>query len=197
MFIKSYQRLIFFFNRSADPRILSMIIQLAIDDHLTTALLDVFHQYAPRDPKELYIFFEERKIIINKLARKALISKDQIDLLLPPNQIIDLSKFEITLTCLLIIKFTDMLPPTRGWKNFPPDQNDLSISAYVLRARGLRNIFKHESVHSMTEQKFGAAMGSLRNILNGLNYANMAGFEKVIELCTNVQFIYSVTHATL
>ena len=56
---------------------------------------------------------------------------------------------------------------------------------------------RHESAHSMTEQKFGSAMGKMRNILNGLNYANMAGFEKVIELRTNVQFIHSVTNTTL
>ena len=173
-----------------------MIIQLAIDDHLTTALLDVFHQYAPSDPSELYIFFKERSSIIKKLYRRALISKDQFDLLLPiQNRRTDSSKFEITLTCLLIINFTDLPPPFRGWKVFPLD--DASVSANVLRARYLRNEFMHESANSMTEQHLESTMGNMRNILNGLNYANMAGFEKVIELRTNVQFIHSVTNTTL
>ena len=55
----------------------------------------------------------------------------------------------------------------------------------------------HESANSMTEQQFESTIGNMRNILNGLNYANMAGFEKVIELRTNVQFIHSVTNTTL
>ena len=172
-----------------------MIIQLAIDDHLTTALLDVFHQYAPSDPSELYIFFKKRINTIKKLYR--IIKQDQIDLLLPPNQMTDSSKFEIILTCVLIINFTDLPPPFRGWKVFPLDRDDASVSANVLRAKSLRNEFMHKSANSMTEQQFESTIGNMRNILNGLNYANMAGFEKVIELRTNVQFIHSVTNTTL
>ena len=161
--------------------------------HITTALRDVFHAYVPRDPEQLYRFFEGIHLrTIQNLMKKGILKQDQIDLLLPPNKITDSSKFDFTLICVSIINFTSLRPPANGWKRRPYDVRDISTASFVVRARDLNDKIMH-MVH-VDQQMFSYAMDEMRRILIGLRYKDMDAFEKVIELRTNPQFIGSVSN---
>ena len=128
------------------------------------------------------------------LEKKRFIEKGQLKYILPSNGISDSSKFKTPLIILLIINFSDFPPPITGWKTSPID-TDTSIAAFVMRARSFRNEIVHTPTSEMTKKTFESKVNEMRNILIGLQYGNMEGFEKVIELSNSKLFADSINHA--
>ena len=157
---------------------------IAVNSHLKEALLDVVHdeQYGiKRDPEELYKFFNRKENVekINKLEEKRVLSQDQIDLLYQQNQRTFSDKWDITLICILIINFTSLKPPTTGWKK-QPAATDTSTGAFVVRARRMRNLFNHSTLTSFAEENdFRAFFDETRDLVVGLNYKDIAEFDKL------------------
>ena len=155
---------------------------IAVCYHLKEALLDVVHdqQYGgiPRDPTALYQFFNQPNNIqkINKL-RKKILKQDQYDLLLPNDQKTCSKKWDITLICLVIINFTSVPKPTKGWKA-TPDPADSAIGGVVLIGRQLRNGFNHATLDTYSEENdFNVFFTEIENVLVGLNYKKIAEFD--------------------
>ena len=119
---------------------------------LQIALLFVLHNKGnridysglPEDETELYKEFLRRKVEIDKLVKDGVLNKAQHDTLLPPGQNkTDSSVFDVTLIIVLIINFTTLPPPKKGWKR-KSDPTDTSIAAYVIKARKWRNALIHD-----------------------------------------------------
>ena len=119
---------------------------------LQIALLFVLHNKGnrtdyfglPEDETELYKEFLRRKVEIDKLVKDGVLNKAQHDTLLPPGQNkTDSSVFDVTLIIVLIINFTTLPPPKKGWKRLDP--TDFSIAAFILRARNWRNVLIHDT----------------------------------------------------
>ena len=159
-------------------------------DHLREAVLDVFHELVPRDPEKLFAYFDSKINLYRIKKIKKFLTDDQIQLILPSNCRTDSSKFDITLIVILIINFIDLKPPGNGWRREPPI-DESSIAAFVLRARQLKNKIAH-STSGMISQMFETKCEEIRSILIGLRYKNMGGFERVLELRNNRQFIESI-----
>ena len=158
--------------------------------HLREAVLDVFHEQVPRDPKELFAYFYSRRKEIKKLQRRCILKDDQIQLILPSYGETHSSKFDITLIVVLIINFTDLKPPGNGWRREPPI-DESSIAAFVLRARQLKNKIAH-STSGTISGKSDTKCDEMRSILIGLRYKNMSGFENLLKRRNDRQFIESI-----
>ena len=151
---------------------------IAVSCHLKDALLDVAHNPnhggVPKDPAALYQFFDKNKDKIKKLR---FLKEDQIDLLLTQNQRTFSDKWDITLICVVIINFTSLQPPVKGWKVSPPDSTDTSIAAFVLIARSLRNLFNHATWKTFFEEiDFKPFFNETRKVIAGLKYKNIDQF---------------------
>ena len=152
---------------------------IAVSCHLKDALLDVVHDAnhggVPKDPAALYQFFDKNKDKIKKLQK--ILKQDQIDLLLTQNQRTFSDKWDITLICVVIINFTSLQPPVKGWKVSPPDSTDTSIAAFVLIARSLRNLFNHATWKTFFEEiDFKPFFDETRKVIAGLKYKNIDQF---------------------
>ena len=152
---------------------------IAVSCHLKDALLDVVHDAnhggVPKDPAALYQFFDKNKDKIKKLQK--ILKQDQIDLLLTQNQRTFSDKWDITLICVVIINFTSLQPPVKGWKVSPPDSTDTSIAAFVLIARSLRNLFNHATWKTFFEEiHFKPFFNETRKVIAGLRYKNIDQF---------------------
>ena len=170
------------FSRLTQENQRSIKCYLAVNRHLQQALLDVVHdpQYdgIPVDPVELYKFFNQPNNIkiINNLRKKVL-KPDQISLLLPQNQRTFSSKWDITLICVVIINFTTLPEPINGWKR-ALDPNDISVAAFMVKARQKRNMFNHATLTTfLAEADFQPFFDETRCIVIGLKY-NVAEFDK-------------------
>ena len=159
-------------------------------EHLQEGLLDVLHEWLPRDPKQLFAYFDSNRYKIFKLQRTKILNNDQIQLILPSNGETDSSKFDITMIVLTIVNFTDLKPPGKGWRRELPI-GESSIAAFVVRARQLKNKIAH-SISGMISEMFDTICKEMRSILIGLRYKNMGGFENLLQLRNNRQFIESI-----
>ena len=174
------------FSRLTQENSRSIKCFLAVNRHLQQALLDVVHdaQYdgIPRDPEELYKYFNRPENIqkIKKLNKNVL-KDDQISLLLPQNQRTFSNKWDITLICVVIINFTTVPPPVKGWR-VKPDQTDTSTGAFVWTARGLRNVSNHATLETFLEEvDFKAFFTDIRLIIVGLKYKDIAKFDQLAD----------------
>lgn len=172
------------FSRLTQENSRSIKCFLAVNRHLQQALLDVVHdpQYdgIPRDPVELYKFFNKYENIqkIKKLSKNVL-KQDQIDLLSPQNQRTFSNKWDITLICVVIINFTTVPSPLKGWR-VKPDQTDKTTGAFVWIARGLRNLSNHATLETfIKEVDFKAFFTDIRLIIVGLKYKDIAKFDQL------------------
>ena len=112
----------------------------------------------PPNPQQLYqtLSTPANRKKINTLkngknGKNKILKQDQVDALLPPNgNATDSSKFDVTLICVLIINFTTIPAPRKGWKDKNPPPNDLSIGAFVIRAREWRNFIHHTDPDKIT-----------------------------------------------
>ena len=144
---------------------------------LKNALLYVLHNkgnrtdYVGLPENEIDLFNEltRQMGIINKLVKKKVLSKAQVDILLPPGtNKTDSSLFDVTLIIVLIINCTTLPSPTNGWWG-EVDLNDLSTAAFVLHARKWRNILIHATEpRSLCKADFDRIWADGESIVNGL-----------------------------
>ncbi|XP_057317162.1 uncharacterized protein LOC130662340 isoform X1 [Hydractinia symbiolongicarpus] len=153
---------------------------LYVENFIKQALLNVLHNVnnkntytgLPSDPSRLYSQLQNHHTKLTKLKDKKVINNDQWLLLFPANLQTDSTKFDPTLIVLLIINCTNLPPPSGGWKQKCPSTNDMSVGAFVLRAREFRNMIMHYSNPSiLRESEFTTIWLEGDQILNGLGYA--------------------------
>ena len=115
---------------------------------LKSALLFVLHNKGNRKdynglPEKEIDLYNELSRNIGAIKKIKVISKAQVDILLPPGaNKTDSSTFDVTLIIVLIINFTTLPAPKKGWR-VDPDITDTSTAAFVLRARKWRNFLIH------------------------------------------------------
>ncbi|XP_066926046.1 uncharacterized protein [Clytia hemisphaerica] len=133
---------------------------------------DPSYKGLPQNPQllfqELSTLVNQRKI--NKLKGKVL-QQDQLDLLLPPSgNATDSSTFDVTLLCILIRNFTTIPAPINGWNDKNPPANDLSIAAFVIRAREWRNFVHHTDPDTITQAMFNQKWLEGEQIINNFGF---------------------------
>ena len=150
-------------SRSFDENKQWLKCLVAVNVHIRDALLEVLHNPLlggiPSDPQQLYDFFQEKdqQDKIKELAKRRVLSAEQIVLLLSQNQRTFSSKWDTTLICVVIINFSKLPPPSNGWFK-PLDVGDISVSAFVLVARNeLRNRLNHATASDFNNEKTFAA----------------------------------------
>ncbi|XP_066920142.1 uncharacterized protein [Clytia hemisphaerica] len=122
----------------------------------------------PRNSTALNIELRKQQSTINQLAKKGVLKKSQVDTLLPPNSNqTDSQTFDITLIIVLIINFTTLPPPKKGWKK-ALDPTDVSPAAFVLLARDWRNRLLHADGKSIDSVEFNLRWSEGENIVIGL-----------------------------
>ena len=146
---------------------------------LKDALLFVLHNKGnridyvglPEDATELYNKLSANINLINKLVKNNVLSKAQVDILLPPGaNKTDSSTFDVTLIIVLIINFTTLAPPKNknGWKG-KLDPTDVSTAAFVILARIWRNVLIHDTEPgSLCKTDFDNAWHKGEDIVKGL-----------------------------
>ena len=148
---------------------------------LKKALLCVLHNKTaqvytglPEDPAALYQELANRHLVVGKLERKKVFRKEQVNILLPPNDNKVFSKqFDITLIVVLIRHFTTLAPPAVGWSvnDLKRHEQDKSIAAFVIRAREWRNFLHHTDPKDIDEALFKTKWEEGEEIISGLGYA--------------------------
>ena len=96
-------------------------------------LLGVFHTNFPRNQTDLYNELLKHRPKLQNLYPN-IIKEDQWDLLYPSSKQPDSSKFNITLTFLLIRQLCGYKAPSTGWDN-EPDVTDCSVIANCIRVK--------------------------------------------------------------
>ena len=144
---------------------------------LKNALLFVLHNTGnrtdydglPKDATKLYNKLSANINQINKLTKKKVLSKAQVDLLLPPKgNKTDSSTFDVTLIIVLIINFTTLPAPNKGW-NVKLDPTDVSTAAFVILARLWRNRLIHATEPgSLCKTDFDNTWSEGEDIVKGL-----------------------------
>ena len=133
---------------------------------------DPSYQGLPQNPQQLYqaLSTPANRKKINNLKKKVL-KQDQVDALLPPGgNATDSSQFDVTLICVLIINFTTLPAPLKGWNNKNPPPNDLSIGAFVIRAREWRNYIHHTDPDKVTQADLNQKWKEGEQIINNLGF---------------------------
>eukprot|EP00111_Clytia_hemisphaerica_P007850 TCONS_00022815-protein len=147
-----------------------------LHEPLKESLLNILHNYynrtdyvgLPSNPNLLNAELRKHQHRISQLQTKRVLNKDQVELLLPTASTqTDSSTFDVTLIIFLIIEFTNLPPPSRGWKK-DPLCTDTSLAAFVLRARKWRNDLLHDDPKSITLNDFNKRWTEGVNIIHGL-----------------------------
>ena len=156
---------------------------LAVNLHCQQALLEVVHDPnyngVPSNEEDLYQFFAkaENRNKIRNLQRQRVLKDDQVDLLLPQNQKTFSNKWDVTLICVVIINFTDLPPPTNGWRR-ELDPTDVTVAAFVVMARYSRNKNNHSTLDSFIDDvEFNDFFIEMRKIVVGLKYTQISKFD--------------------
>ena len=158
---------------------------LALEVHVTKALLDVVHNRnndpsyrgLPELPVDLYNYLNQnfRKCFLTLLQYKTL-NQDQFDLLLPVNGHTDSSKWDITLTVVIIRNCVKIPQPIYGWNQVAAGDN--SIAAGVIKARIFRNWMKHGKIDQVkTTTDFHVKWTEMNDVLICLHYNNIRKFK--------------------
>ena len=155
---------------------------LAVNLHCQQALLEVVHDpnYGiPSNEEDLYKFFDKakNKSKIRNLIKKNLLKDDQVNLLLPQNQRTYSQKWDVTLICVVIINFTDLPPPTNGWRR-ELHPIDVTVAAFVVMARQSRNKMNHATLLTFIDDvEFNDFFTEMRKIVVGLKYTQISKFD--------------------
>ena len=176
---------------------------LALNVHGKKALLRIFHNDIggnynglPKDPAQLYAFFNQQKSTLKNLKKLNILKQDQFDLILPPNSTLcDSNTFDITLIVLLIINFVNIPAPRGGWKQKVPNANDKSIGACILLIRNLRNLILHGSLDAFDEPYFNKIWQEIKDCLIGLQY-DQTMLKDFDELLTNDKVVFDFQDGT-
>ena len=152
---------------------------LALEIHLKNNLLEILHnknndpRYVglPKDPTQLYNFFQAHKSNIGERKRGSKVKhqffKDQLAIILPPNgNQVDSQDCDITLITGLIEAFITGCPFHQNIKD----------------AREFRNNNKHGTLADFdTEQKLQTKLAEVRKILAGMNYSDLQEFDNMVK----------------
>ena len=143
----------------------------AVNFHCQQALLEVVHdpnyKGVPLEETDLYNFFNkpENQRKISDLKRKKILKQDQIALLLSQNQRTFSKKWDITLTCVVILNFLDL---------------PANIKAFVESVRSSRNKQNHSTLETFIgKATFEAYFKEMKRILNGLNYSKISKLDEL------------------
>ena len=143
---------------------------------MKAALLNVLHNTAndpaynglPKHPTDLYNELLNHKA---NLLQQNILKPDQLQRLYPANKQCFSNDFDVTLLVILIRYCTTLSPPQNGWKQKLPNSNDLTIAAFCIRAREMRNFISHYSnPRAMKEKEFRDLWKKMNEILQGLQY---------------------------
>lgn len=115
-------------------------------------LLVRYHQYYPRDPKDLYQAIQNDERRIRALMSIRVLNRLQYDLLLPASAETNSGRFDTTLLAVLLREFCGIPEPVTGWMN-DPYVNDRSEGANLVRFRTGRNKIQHEKCQ-VSDQRF-------------------------------------------
>ena len=149
---------------------------------LKNALLFVLHNkgnrtdYAGLPENEIDLYKELNGQIgsINKLVGKKVLRKEQVDVLLPPGaNRTDSSTFDVTLIIVLIINFTTLPAPKKGWRG---DVNaiDTGTASFVVQARKWRNVFIHDTEPTgLLKADFDRIWADGESIVSGLGLSGI------------------------
>ena len=185
--IENSENIFILFNRNHEMASISSIIskseywcRLAIkcDHHIGKALLNILHnsyndstyQGLPDEPSKLYTELKKHEKILKDLRKRKVIFDEQWELLFPADKKTNSSKFDVTVTVVLIRNCTTLPSPSGGWKY--PLPSDKSIGANCIRARDdVRNFLYHyPCISNMKEPEFIGKWNESDNILIGLQY---------------------------
>jgi len=160
-------------------------ISLALEIHITKALLDVVHNRnndptyngLSEIPVALYQYLDQNyRQTFRGLLKKGILNQDQFDLLFPTNGQTDSSKWDITLIVIVIRYCVNIPPPTNGWKK-QLAVGDKSTAAGAIKAREFRNWLKHGKIDDVkTKPQFDGKWIEINEILVCLAYNNIFGF---------------------
>ena len=104
--------------------------------------LEIFHRHLPRDPATLFTELKQYEKALKKLIRRRILKEDQWELLFPASGLTDSTKFDTTLTSILIRNICGYTEPGTGWDQ-EPDPTDLTVIADSIRLRLNRNRIQH------------------------------------------------------
>lgn len=159
---------------------------IAINHHIRNALLDILHDPEnglPRNSKKLYNELEKeyekgKNNKLKYLIKKKILSTEEINLLMPDSGISNSQDWDITVIIVVIRNFYKGLKaPKGGWGTIPND-DDISLAAYLVLAREIRNLFFHsvmDKFKPLSELEF--QMKTIKKILVGLAYKNIDDFD--------------------
>ena len=130
---------------------------------LLPALRDVLHNISgdpsytglPMNEADCYKELDTtHRNIICGLLKKKLLSKDQLNLLLPPNQLTSTKTFDVTLMVCLIRNVLHLPYVSNKWEYNTLNHADSSIAANVIRARQIRNFLSHNGPSAVDQPTF-------------------------------------------
>ncbi|XP_057309487.1 uncharacterized protein LOC130647589 [Hydractinia symbiolongicarpus] len=140
---------------------------------LRDALLNVLHNNGvPNQPKDLYNFLNSKKSLLARLKGKGVITQPQWRLLFPGGKNeTDSNLFDITLIMLLIEALTSIKPNDGDWRNNNQPVMDISVGAFCIRAKSLRNYLNHfPNIADLKNPDFSTKWSELLIVINGLKY---------------------------
>ena len=133
----------------------------------TIILRNVFHEYFPKDPDQLYIALSNKQNIIRRDLNDGLLNRAQFDLLLPAASKLSYSEqYDSTLLTYGLRSLCNIKKPATGWIMLPPS-TDGSEGANIVRVRIGRNQMQHRSL-KYSNADFDSMWDFLSDALIGL-----------------------------
>ena len=142
------------------------------------ALLNILHDSSyglPRPPADLFKSLSKPsiKLKLSNLRKKGILKKNQWELIFPiGKQETNSNLFDVTIIVLLIEVCTTLWPANSNWRDKNPPLEDISVAAFVIRARELRNYLQHfPSTDQLDNDEFQIKWKDGIDILIGLSYS--------------------------
>jgi len=162
-------------------------VHVAVKLHLRMGLLDILKEHLPAEGHDLYQYMLAFKRDHSHRLRRVL-KKAQWNKMVPDDSRVTVSftsDYDTTLILVLLTNNPNIEPPQTGWGT-EPSVIDLSRSAYIERAREVRNHVIHSVFGSFTnhDDQFEDIWVRIRSILVGLHYSQekLAKFDELKEL---------------
>ena len=125
----------------------------------------------PINHLRLYEELEEHRNVMNNLWRKNILSKEQMELLFPANNLqTDSVNFDIPLLVVLIMHCTTLPHPVMGWNATTTPITDQSSAANVIRARDLSRYFHDTIPRHLDKQTFDDKWEEGDDVVKSLGY---------------------------
>ena len=128
-----------------------------------------------KDPQELYKQFQSKRGEICRLSHAKVLYQDQVDLLLPPTgNVVDTSKFDITLLMVVLVNFCGFKYPR---KNYVPQIADMDDFSNLVRIKHVRDKIKHNDNFKFSDDEFQQIVHELLLPLLNLGISKKKIFE--------------------